>query len=337
VRIQSNDGQGGTDDDTVSITVLAPPNQPPVNMVPGAQSTNEDTPLTFSTGGGNAISISDSDAGGASVQVALSVGHGTVTLNGTAGLTVTAGADGSAAVTVRGTIASLNAALNGLSYAPTANYNSPDTLQIVTNDLGNTGSGGAQSDTDTVTITVNAVNDAPVASNDTYSTPEDTPLTVPAPGVLGNNTDAESDPLTAVLDANPANGTLTLNADGSFDYVPNPGFFGVDSFTYHANDGSLDSGVATGAIDVGLVNGDTRAIDDAAEVGMDSSIAVNVLANDIDPDGDPLHIADVGRPSHGQAVAENGRIVYTPVPVLSAPMYSVTRLLMTSAAQIQPP
>lgn len=90
-----------------------------------------------------------------------------------------------------------------------------------------------------------ALNLAPVAADDTYSTAPDTALTVPAPGVLGNDTDGDNDGLTAVLVSNPGNGTLNLNADGSFTYTPDAGFTGSDSFTYQANDGKEDSNVAT--------------------------------------------------------------------------------------------
>ena len=134
----------------------------PVNAVPAAQSTNEDTTLTFSSGNSNAISISDADAGTNSVQVALTATNGIVTLSGTTGLTVTNGANGTSTVTVTGTIAAINTALNGLTFLPTSNYNGAASLQIVTDDLGNTGSGGARTDTDSIVITVNAVNDAPV-------------------------------------------------------------------------------------------------------------------------------------------------------------------------------
>jgi VCBS repeat-containing protein len=101
-----------------------------------------------------------------------------------------------------------------------------------------------------VSLTVNPVSDPPAASDDTYTTTEDIPLSVPAPGVLANDTDAESDPLTAVLAAGPANGTLTLNPDGSFTYTPNADFNGADSFTYRANDGQADSNLATVSISV---------------------------------------------------------------------------------------
>lgn len=89
-----------------------------------------------------------------------------------------------------------------------------------------------------------------MATNDSYSTNEDTALTVPAPGVLGNDTDADSNPLTAVLVSGPAHGTLTLNPDGSFTYTPSANFSGADSFTYKANDGQADSNVATVSLTV---------------------------------------------------------------------------------------
>ena len=89
------------------------------------------------------------------------------------------------------------------------------------------------------------VNDAPVAVDDTYTTSEDTPLTVVAPGVLGNDTDVEGDTLTAGLVSGPVHGTLTLYADGSFTYTPDAGWLGTDSFTYAASDGTANSNPAT--------------------------------------------------------------------------------------------
>ena len=87
-----------------------------------------------------------------------------------------------------------------------------------------------------MTITVTAVNDAPVADNDTYTTTEDTPLTG---NVLANDTDVDGDPLTATSSLAPSHGTLTLNADGTFTYTPTAHYNGTDSFTYTANDGAL--------------------------------------------------------------------------------------------------
>jgi parallel beta-helix repeat protein len=94
-------------------------------------------------------------------------------------------------------------------------------------------------------------NAAPVAVADAYTTGQDTLLNVPAPGVLGNDTDADADPLTAILDSDVSHGSLTLNSDGSFSYMPTGGYNGPDSFTYHANDATDDSNVATVSIGVG--------------------------------------------------------------------------------------
>ena len=103
------------------------------------------------------------------------------------------------------------------TYTPTANFTGTDTFTYTATD------GAVDSDTATVTITVTAVNDAPVADDDAYNTAERTaPSPCRAPGVLANDTDADGDTLTAVLVAGPANGTLTLNADGSFTYTPTP-------------------------------------------------------------------------------------------------------------------
>jgi len=99
------------------------------------------------------------------------------------------------------------------------------------------------------------VNTPPVAVADSYSTNQGVQLNVAAPGVLGNDTDADLDPLMAVLNVGPANGAVTLNPNGSFTYTPNPGFSGLDSFTYHANDGAADSNVVTVSIDVADVAG----------------------------------------------------------------------------------
>jgi Tfp pilus assembly protein FimT len=123
-----------------SVTVAAV-NDGPTNTVPGSQTVSEDGTLVFSAGNGNLISIADIDAASGSVQVTLTATNGTVTLSGLTGLTFTGG-DGTAdaTMTFSGTITNINAALAGMSFFPTTNYNgSGAALQIVTNDLGNTG------------------------------------------------------------------------------------------------------------------------------------------------------------------------------------------------------
>ncbi|MEJ2559487.1 MAG: Ig-like domain-containing protein, partial [Anaerolineae bacterium] len=96
-----------------------------------------------------------------------------------------------------------------------------------------------------VEYSIGAPNDAPVAVDDAYTTDEDVPLNAAAPGVLGTDTDADGDPLTAVLVSDVSNGTLSLAPNGSFSYTPDLNFNGTDSFTYVANDGQADSNVAT--------------------------------------------------------------------------------------------
>ena len=96
-----------------------------------------------------------------------------------------------------------------------------------------------------------ATNDAPVADNDSYTALAGNALHVDATkGVLNGDLDADSLQFAATLASAPAHGQLTFKADGSFDYVPEPGFEGTDSFTYVANDGAADSNIATVSINV---------------------------------------------------------------------------------------
>ena len=165
--VATGTGSATSDSDSISVTVTAV-NDAPVNHVPGAQSFAEDGTLTFT--GGNAISVSDIDAGAGNLTVTLSVNHGTLTLGGTLGLDFSAGSggvgDGTAdtTMTFSGTASAITTALNNMFYTPDANFNGADTLTITTNDNGNTGTPGAQQDQDTVAITVTAVNDAPVVA-----------------------------------------------------------------------------------------------------------------------------------------------------------------------------
>ncbi|MEA3043358.1 MAG: hypothetical protein QOH47_1196 [Sphingomonadales bacterium] len=163
---------------------FVPLNQAPVNSVPGTQTINEDASRVFNTANGNLISISDVDAGTGNVTVTLTVTHGTLTPTTGGGAVI--GNSGTATVTITGTVTQVNAALNGLSYSPTGNFNGSDTLTVVTNDQGNTGAdpgntGGAndEQDSDPITINITAVNDAPTVSGDgtedATTIPEDAP------------------------------------------------------------------------------------------------------------------------------------------------------------------
>jgi hypothetical protein len=130
-------------------------NTAPVNTVPAAQTILQGTSQVFSQALGNAVSIADADAGSNPVRVTLTATNGAITLGGVSGLTFSSG-DGTAdAVMVfAGTMSNINAALNGMKFTPTASYSGSTSFTIATNDLGNTGSGGPLTDTDSVPITV---------------------------------------------------------------------------------------------------------------------------------------------------------------------------------------
>ena len=108
-----------------------------------------------------------------------------------------------------------------------------------------------QLDTLTLNYTLDIGPAAPVANDDTYEVAENTLFTNAAPGVLSNDTDPNSDAMSALLVTAPSNGILTsFSADGAFVYQPNPEFTGIDSFTYQATDGSLTGNVATVTLNV---------------------------------------------------------------------------------------
>ncbi len=99
-------------------------------------------------------------------------------------------------------------------------------------------------------LMIYGTNAAPAASSDLYATPKNTAMVVAAPGVLGNDSDTESDPLSAVLVTPPASGSLVLNSDGSFSYTPANNFTGTTSFTYKTNDGEDNSAIVTVSLNI---------------------------------------------------------------------------------------
>jgi len=181
---------------------------------------DEDTVLTIPAPGvlGNDVDPSQT---GLTAALAAVPAHGTVTLN----------ADGS------------------FTYTPVLNYFGSDSFTYnLSNSFGSAPAAG------TVQLTVNPVNDAPVAVADAYSLNQGTSLSISAPGVLSNDSDVDSPALTAQLVSGPVHGTLTLNSDGSFVYVPDPTYFGSDAFTYTAFDGLLSSQPVTVTLTILQVN-----------------------------------------------------------------------------------
>ena len=203
-------------------------------------------------------------------------------------------------------VGTLTLAAGSFTYTPPTGFSGPVSFTYQASD------GALTSTTATVTITVAGVNDPPVAADDSYSTNEDTPLTVAAPGVLGNDTDADGDPLTAQLVTAPTLGTLTLNPDGSFTYTPTANASGTDSFTYNASDGP-SSDTATVTITVTPVNDPPLALADSYGTTEDTALTVpapGVLGNDFDIDSGTLTASLVTGPTAGTPDPERGRLVH---------------------------
>ncbi len=212
------DGRGASTSGTVNVTVV-PVNDAPVAAADGF-ATDEDVALTITAPG---LLANDTDVDTEAADLSA------LEVTDPAGGTVTVAENGS------------------LTYAPNPGFNGEDTFTYEVSD------GALDSNAATVTIDVGPVNDAPVATGDTYTTDEDSTLTVPVAGVLANDTDEDSAAVAATLENGVANGTLTLNADGSLTYTPTPNFNGTDSFTYEAGDGTAKSSPATVTITVNPV------------------------------------------------------------------------------------
>jgi len=276
---RARDAVSGSNVATVTITVT-PVNDAPV-AVNASYALDEDTVLVI-TAPGLLADAGDVDGDALTAHGVNGPAHGVLSINW----------DGS------------------FSYTPVANYHGPDSFTYRASD------GQADSNVATVAITVSPVNDLPAVADDNYTINEDTLLTVAAPGVLGNDTDVDGDPLTVSLVASPAHGTLTLNANGSFTYLPNQDYHGPDGFTYRLHDGTAYSAAATVTITVVQVNDPPRAENDAYATSEDTVLTIaapGVKANDVDPDGDAFSVRLIDSPAHGTLVlAADGSFVYTP-------------------------
>ncbi|MEM6972667.1 MAG: Ig-like domain-containing protein [Pseudomonadota bacterium] len=278
-----SDGRGGVSQAaTVTLNVV---NIDPT-AVDDAYATTEDTPLTvFSTEG---VLENDSDAEGDGLSVVVATGPA----NGTVDLEPNSGA---------------------FSYAPNAGFTGIDTFTYtLTDDFGGT-------DVGTVTITVNAAaNNDPTATDDTFAAISGQLLSIGAPGVLDNDSDPDSDPLTASIGTPPQNGTATVGTDGSITYTSTPGFVGQDSFTYLIEDGRGGTDEATVFINVAEPpNQQPVAGDDVFNVITGNTLNVaapGLLANDSDPDNDPIFaVANAITTQNGTATFQaDGTLTYTP-------------------------
>lgn len=236
---------------TATISVIPPGggNVPPVARADG-YALNEGQPLNVAAA--NGVLANDTDVNGNPLAAVLITGVS----NGTLALQP----DGS------------------FSYTPPPQFNGSVTFAYQADD------GTVRSNTATVTLTIAAVDDPPTAQADSYTTGEDTPLSVGGNGVLANDTDPEGAPLTAALARNVANGALQLNGDGSFVYTPPANFNGTTSFTYTARDGTLESAPATVTIGVSPVN-DAPFISSSPPTTATEGVTYRYTLMASDPDG----------------------------------------------------
>ncbi len=345
-------GSGGPAQDVDVVTLSwGAVNDAPVNKVPAAQSTSEEQPLVFSAANENGLSISDSDLGAALLQVTLNAQGGTVSVGGLAGLSFTAG-DGTqdATMTFTGTLAAVNAALEGTTFSPAPDFAGTASLTLTSSDLGNSGSGGTKQDTDTVQINVLPENDAPVVQvPGNQTTQEDvTRIFSVSNGNAITVSDVDAPSLQVSLFA--TQGALTLASsqglsfqagDGAADpsmtftgtvtavnaalnglrFVPTPNAFGAASLGVQVNDlGGTGSGGAlvdqkTVPIQISPVNDPPNAQNDSVTMAEDGTpLTVAVLNNDtFAPDVDEVLTVTAAGP------ASNGVVFHTATTVSYAP------------------
>jgi hypothetical protein len=189
-------------------------------------------------------------------------------------------------------------------YTPQSGFVGTDSFAYTVSD----GRGGSA--TATVTVTVAAPNRAPVAQADLATTTIGRPVTIEA---LANDNDPDGDPLTLTGMTMPGHGNLSLNPDQSFVYAPDAGFTGKDSFTYTVRDPQGATATATVTVAVERANSPPVAAGDGATTPSGQAVTLNLLANDNDPDGDPLRLVALTMPLHGRLTANPDQsVTYTP-------------------------
>ncbi|UWQ94145.1 cadherin-like domain-containing protein [Rhodobacteraceae bacterium M385] len=267
------DGNGGTDEGTVNVTVT-PVNDDPV-AVDDIETTDEDVAVLVDLLG------NDTDVDGDTLELAsvsVDPALGTVVDNG----------DGT------------------VTFTPAPDYNGPVTIDYTVSD----GNGGT--DDGQAIVSVGAVNDGPVAEDDTASTDEDTAVTIT--DALDNDSDADGDTLTIISATVPADqGTVTTDGTDLF-FTPAENFNGVAEITYTISDGNGGTDTAKVEVTVNAVNDDPDAVDDSDSTEFETEVEINLLANDTDIDGDTLTVTSATVPADQGSLAEVSNGVYTFTP-----------------------
>ncbi|MFM2611498.1 tandem-95 repeat protein [Vibrio campbellii] len=189
-----------------------------------------------------------------------------------------------------------------LVFTPADNFNGEATISYTVSD-------GALEDSAEVTVTVNPINDAPVANDDSAVTDEDTPVTI---DVLPNDTDVDGDTLSIVNASVPADqGTVEI-VDGKLVFTPADNFNGEATISYTVSDGELEDSAEV-SVTVNPVNDAPVANDDSAVTDEDTPVTIDVLSNDTDVDGDTLTIVNASVPvDQGTVEIVDGKLVFTP-------------------------
>lgn len=201
-----------------------------------------------------------------------------------------------------GTATITNPVQGVFTYVPQAGVSGSDSFSFKVND------GVQDSQPAHVAITVNSVNELPVAQASSISTQEDQPIR----GVLAA-TDGDGDKLTYLLVTNPGHGTATLDAaTGAFIYTPTVNANGVDSFTFAANDGTGNSAAAVVTVTILPVNDSPVAGNDSAVTQEDTAVTIDLAGNDSDVDGDTLSYSLDVLPTNGTVTLSGAVAVYEP-------------------------
>ncbi len=212
-----------------------------------------------------------------------------------------------------GTLSGLNNGDTCFTYSPSLNFHGIDSVKVFLCD------NGSPQTCDSVVVLINIlpVNDAPVAINDSASTPENTQVIL---FPLLNDSDpidnSSLDPGSVTVVTNPANGSFVVNANGTISYTPNNGYTGMDSLEYRVCDTGvpLPGACATAwiFITVDPVNDPPVAIDDIITTGIDIPASIDVIVNDSDPENDNLTVSIISNPSNGTITLLGSTITYTP-------------------------
>ena len=151
-------------------------------------------------------------------------------------------------------------------------------------------------------------NQSPNATDETATTDEDTPVTV---SVLDGDIDPDGDPLVVVDVGDPLNGSVVINNDGTVTYTPDPNFSGTEDFTYTVCDDGPACTIASVTVTVAPIDDAPIAVDDAVSATPGQTLTIDVLANDLEVDGEDLTITQIVQGGgQGTATIENGTVSY---------------------------